>query len=320
MGENTIKVVVPTKEITVAKENTIKVVIIIKEDMTKAITTLKAVTIANKEDTIKVVIITKEVKVVTITEDMIKVVTTIKVVVSKENTIMVVITKERIIKVVMRPPLKAVVTIKLVIIKSMGQLVVMRPPIKAVVTNKLAMIKSMGQLVVMKPIHTVTMQVVRVTKENTIMVVIIIKVVTITKVIREIMGNHKGDMLKERIIKVDMKPPIKVVVTNKRAMIKSMHQLVVMKPIHTLSQEALLLTAHLRDTRQNRATVVVAKMVVMGDLDLIFPQSIPLPQIRPQSQTVAEINGTSTQLFNRQRESLLNFNESLFIYNFIARD
>merc|ERR1712179_402505 len=170
-------------------------------------------------------------------------------------------------------------------------------------------IKSMGQLVVMKPIHTVTMQ-----------VVIIIKVVTITKVIREIMGNHKGDMLKERIIKVDMKPPIKVVVTNKRAMIKSMHQLVVMKPIHTLSQEALLLTAHLRDTRQNRATVVVAKMVVMGDLDLIFPQSIPLPQIRPQSQTVAEINGTSTQLFNRQRESLLNFNESLFIYNFIARD
>merc|ERR1712179_450434 len=289
-------------------------------DMTKAITTLKAVTIANKEDTIKVVIITKEVKVVTITEDMIKVVTTIKVVVSKENTIMVVITKERIIKVVMRPPLKAVVTIKLVIIKSMGQLVVMRPPIKAVVTNKLAMIKSMGQLVVMKPIHTVTMQVVRVTKENTIMVVIIIKVVTITKVIREIMGNHKGDMLKERIIKVDMKPPIKVVVTNKRAMIKSMHQLVVMKPIHTLSQEALLLTAHLRDTRQNRATVVVAKMVVMGDLDLIFPQSIPLPQIRPQSQTVAEINGTSTQLFNRQRESLLNFNESLFIYNFIARD
>merc|ERR1712179_419735 len=140
-------------------------------------------------------------------------------------------------------------------------------------------IKSMGQLVVMKPIHTVTMQ-----------VVIIIKVVTITKVIREIMGNHKGDMLKERIIKVDM------------------------KPTHTLSQEALLLTAHLRDTRQNRATVVVAKMVVMGDLDLIFPQSIPLPQIRPQSQTVAEINGTSTQLFNRQRESLLNFNESLFIY------
>merc|ERR1712179_339657 len=287
MGENTIKVVIIIKEDMTKAITTLKAVTVAKEDMTKAITTLKAVTIANKEDTIKVVIITKGVKVVTITEDMIKVVTTIKVVVSKENTIMVVITKERIIKVVMRPPikvvmrppLKAVVTIKLVIIKSMGQLVVMRPPIKAVVTNKLAMIKSMGQLVVMKPIHTVTMQVVRVTKENTIMVVIIIKVVTITKVIREIMGNHKGDMLKERIIKVDMKPPIKVVVTNKRAMIKSMHQ-----------------------------------MVVMGDLDLIFPQSIPLPQIRPQSQTVAEINGTSTQLFNRQRESLLNFNESLFIY------
>merc|ERR1712179_521610 len=304
MGENTIKVVIIIKEDMTKAITTLKAVTVAKEDMTKAITTLKAVTIANKEDTIKVVIITKEVKVVTITEDMIKVVTTIKVVVSKENTIMVVITKERIIKVVMRPPIK----------------VVMRPPLKAVVTIKLVIIKSMGQLVVMKPIHTVTMQVVRVTKENTIMVVIIIKVVTITKVIREIMGNHKGDMLKERIIKVDMKPPIKVVVTNKRAMIKSMRQLVVMKPIHTLSQEALLLTAHLRDTRQNRATVVVAKMVVMGDLDLIFPQSIPLPQIRPQSQTVAEINGTSTQLFNRQRESLLNFNESLFIYNFIARD